>query len=154
MPCSASSAASCASISTAGAYDSGDGSKPGIVRWNSSWYARRVARRELEHAPGRDLAAPRAGRCVAEVAGHGLERSLPALGEHRVVDRVLRGEVLVERRRPHPHPRREVAQRQRGQAVLAHQVPGRVEDLGLGRLAAAVPAGLPGRRRRFALRFS
>ncbi len=51
------------------------------------------------------------------------------LGEHRVVDRFFGGEVRVEAGRTHPDARRQLAQRQPGEAALSTQLPGRGEDL-------------------------
>ena len=59
-----------------------------------------------------------------------------ALVEHGVVDLVLRGEVRVDRLRLHPDPVTQVAHGQPRQALLAHELPRRGDDLVLGLLAA------------------
>ena len=74
---------------------------------------------------------------------HATEQFLVALLEHRVVDRVLGVEVGVERLCAHPDSLAEVAQRQLAQALLAHELPGRFEDLGAGGVAALGPAVTP-----------
>jgi len=53
----------------------------------------------------------------------------PPLAEHRVIDGVLGLDVGVERRSPHPHPRRDIPQRELGQPLLLRQLPGHVDDL-------------------------
>ena len=67
--------------------------------------------------------------------GHPVEQHTVPLREHRVVDRVLRGEVPVQRRRPHPDLGGDVAQRQAGESLLARLLPGGLEDLGPGGFA-------------------
>ena len=63
-----------------------------------------------------------------------------AVGEHRVVDRLLGVEVRVEARRPHAHPPGELPQRQRGQPVLVAQDPRGLEDLAPGPFPALLDA--------------
>src|SRR6185369_9543538 len=90
-----------------------------------------------EHAGARLEVAQRvAGRLDRALA---LEELLRALGEHRVVDRVLRVEVRVQRRGLHPHPAGQVAERQGGQTLVPYEVPGGGEDLGPGGLTPFGP---------------
>jgi len=63
-----------------------------------------------------------------------------AIGEEVVVDGVLRGEVRVERLGLHVHGARERPQGERVESVSPHQLPGRLEDLLLGRLVAGAAA--------------
>ena len=58
------------------------------------------------------------------------EESTVAVGEHRVVERVLRVEVRVQRRLAHPHLAGEAVQGDAGHAFLARQLPRRGDDLG------------------------
>ena len=96
---------------------------------------RRVFHREADEHPGRG--AELVDGIV--VRGHGLvagqELQVP-LQEHGVVDGVLGVEVRVQRGCPHADLGRQVAKRQRRQALGPHYLPGRVEDLRLGRLTA------------------
>ena len=62
-----------------------------------------------------------------------LQHHSVAIGEHRVVEGVLAVEVHVQRRCPHAHGLRDVAQRPAGQTALAGQPPRGVDDLALRR---------------------
>ena len=81
-----------------------------------------------------------AGTVVLAALAGLLQEIPPGLLEHRVVDRVLGGEVRVQRGLLHADPDRNVAQGQPGDAALARRVPGRLEDLPPRRLT---PFGLP-----------
>ena len=64
-----------------------------------------------------------------------------AVGEHRVVDGVLRREVGVQRRRLHAECSGDVPQAHRGEPVLTCERPGRVDDLPPCRLPPPIPDG-------------
>ena len=84
--------------------------------------------------------APAAQPATSVAPGIELVVGAPRLAEHRVVDRVLRREVRVQRRRLHPDAVGDVAQGQGGQALLPRHGPGGFQDLQPRRLTAF---GLP-----------
>jgi hypothetical protein len=59
-----------------------------------------------------------------------VEQLLVAVGEHRVVQRVLRVEVFVQRRLAHPHLAGQGVQRNPGDPMLARESPGAGDDRG------------------------
>src|SRR5258708_35776086 len=58
-----------------------------------------------------------------------LEILRPGLAEHRVVDRVLRREVRVQRRRLHTYPRRDLSESHGRQTVALGDLPRSIDDL-------------------------
>jgi len=89
---------------------------------------RRVLGAELDEGPS----APVQGRNGVAGFGAVLEASEElsvGLGEHGVVDGVLGGEVHVQGLGPHAYPGAEPSDGEGGHALLAHELPGRGEDL-------------------------
>ena len=69
------------------------------------------------------------------IAGEGggvepFEQLSVAVGEHRVVQRMLRVEVLIQRRLAHPDLSGQIMQGQPGDALLASELPSRGDDRG------------------------
>ena len=115
IPMSASRSRASSRTRTAGAYASGDGSKPGIVRRNSSWRPGRSSSAKTRRSGARPTGNAR--RVPGRVADcfHAPEQLLVALLEHGVVDRVLGVEVRVDRLRPHPDP---IAEKSRSESSV------------------------------------
>ena len=100
-PASCSSLTSCPSASSASAYDSGEGVKPGRCRWKSSsyraWSSTAKATNRAQVLLQRGAGIGGEVECVQP-----LEQLPVAVGEHGVVESVLRVEVLVQGRLAHP----------------------------------------------------
>ena len=110
------------------AYEAGDGSKPGIGRWNNSWWRTMSSVANCTNRCTISVAAT--PRIRAELSGGDqVEELLVPFGEHRVVEVVLRFEVGVERRLPELHHVGELTQRDPGEPVSVRQRPRRGQDL-------------------------
>ena len=120
-----------------------DRDREGLARWleardrslEQQLIAHRVfrAERDEESHAGLQVVERLAGEVETRLT---FDEVVCTLGKHRVVDRMLRVEVRVERGRLHADTLREVAQGQGGQALGAHQLPRRIEDLRFGCLMA------------------
>ena len=104
------------------------------------------------------MSAGSPGAACSDGGPHRREVGDLAALEQRVVDRGERREVLVERRRLHAEPARDLGQAEPGDALLLHDVLGEVEDLGhrleppagpsIGRLRGLGRGGLGHRSKR------
>ena len=111
-----------------GGLETGDGAE------EEQLVARRVLDAEVEEQLG--TGAQQFGRLRPRAHAGGREAAPAqqlgvAVGEHRVVEGVLAGEVDVERGRAHAHRLRDVAQRPAAEPLLPGQPPRGVDDLPL-----------------------
>ena len=96
------------------AYEAADGSKPGIVRWNSSWWRTTSSDENCTSRCANSARATRASGLSSRSATT-VEELPVAFGEHGVVEVVLRLEVRVQRRLAELDHVGEVAQRDPGE---------------------------------------
>ena len=118
--------------------DASDGAKPGIVRWKRSWYRTSSSRQNSVKRREPRLSTSTGFPVRLSSAIQACSSRWPC-GEQDVVDGVLGREILVQRGGVEPDPGPELPHRDRGEPVLAGEVPRRGEHVVDRRLPATRP---------------